>query len=108
MEIQRVIIILHPACRRTIKCNEVLANFNAETHFNWSRTKLTQHLKAYCELASHIHCLNPASVTGRKNDGEAWLKRENNSQVRYYYVQSVAKAKAQQPPEKPAELEFNF
>lgn len=91
-----------------IKCNEVLTNFNAETHFNWSRTKLTQHLKAYCELASHIHCLNPASVTRRKNDGEAWQKRENNVLVRYYYVQSVAKAKAQQPPEKPAELELNF
>ena len=91
-----------------IKCKEVLANFNAETHFNWSPTKLTQHLKAYCELASHIHCLNPASVTGRKNDGEPWVKRENNVKERYYYIQSVTKAEVQQPPEKPAELEFNF
>ena len=91
-----------------IKCNEMLANFNAETHFNWSRTKLTQRLKAYCELAAHIHCLNPASVTGRKKDGDAWQKRENNAQVRYYYVQSVAKAATQQTTENPAEPEFNF
>ena len=79
-----------------------------ETGFSWSAKSMTQHLKAYCELASHIHCLNPTSVTRRKNDGEAWQKRENNVLVRYYYVQSVAKAKAQQPPEKPAELELNF
>lgn len=91
-----------------IKCNEVLSSFNAETRFNWSQTKLTQRLKTYCELASHIHCLNPASVTGRKSDGEAWQRRENNVHVRYYYVQSVAKAQTQQPPEKPAELEFKF
>ena len=74
---------------REIKCADVLANFNQETHFNYSPTKLTRHLKAYCDFSPHISCLNPASITGKQNDGEPWVKRENVSQVRYYYVQSA-------------------
>ena len=80
---------------REIKAYDVLNNFNAETHFNWALTRMTQNLKAYCEYASHIHCFNPASVTGKKKDGEPLVKRDNNSQLRYYYVQSVHETTAQ-------------
>lgn len=84
---------------REIKCADVLANFNQETHFNYSPTKLTRHLKAYCEFSPHISCLNPASITGKQNDGDPWVKRENNSQVRYYYVQSAtARKPITEPP----------
>lgn len=90
---------------REIKCAEVLNNFNAETHFNYSPTKLTRHLKNYCEFAPHISCLNPSSITGKNVDGEPWVKRENGSQVRYYYVQSVPNEPAPEPLAEP-ELPF--
>ena len=67
-------------------------------------------LKEYCNLADHIHCLNPASVTGKSNDGERWLKRdETGRQKRYYYIMSVKKAEelqnAMKTPDEP-ELAF--
>ena len=75
-----------------IKSLDMLANFNMETKYGWSLSKFTRHLKDYCEYADHISCLNPAEKTGRKADGAAWTKRENNTLVRYYYVQSAEQA----------------
>ena len=72
-----------------IKANDALNSFNAETRYNWSLTKLTRHLKAYCEYAEHLSCLNPKSQTGKGADGEPLVHRENGQQVRFYYVQSV-------------------
>ena len=73
-----------------LKAEDMLAAFNAETRYGWSPKKFSKHLKAYCQLADHIHCLNPASKTGKKNDGERWQKRENgNDPKTYYYVETV-------------------
>lgn len=83
---------------REIKCSEVLANFYSETQFNCSPTKMTRKLKAYCLFASHINCLNPSSVTGKAKDGEPLVRRENEKQVRYYYIQSTAKASTTTAP----------
>ena len=72
-----------------LKAEDMLAAFNAETRYGWSPKKFSKHLKAYCQLADHIHCLNPASKTGKKNDGERWQKREaNGSNKTLYYVMS--------------------
>lgn len=74
---------------RPIKAETLLSLFNNETRYQWSPKRLAQHLKAYCELSEHIHTLNPASVTGKKTDGERWLQRdESGNQKSYYYVQS--------------------
>ena len=88
---------------RDLKANDVLTAYNAEASFKKSMTWLTQHLKAYCEYAQHISCLNPATVTGRKTDGEPWVKREENAQVRYYYVQSADNKAATQPTAAPTD-----
>ena len=73
-----------------LKAEDMLAAFNAETRYGWSPKKFAQHLKAYCDMAPHIHCLNPASKTGKKTDGERWIKREpNGGQKTCYYVESV-------------------
>ena len=91
-----------------VKSQDMLDNFNRETRYGWSMTKLTRHLKDYCEYAPHIRCLNPASVTGRKEDGEPWTKREGSSQVRYYYVQSMPADVTPIKPEEPTEQELPF
>ena len=83
-----------------LKAEDMLAAFNAETRYGWSPKKFAQHLKAYCEMAAHIHCLNPASVTGKKKDGERWQKREENGVFRtIYYVMSENSFQSQ--PSKP-------
>ena len=67
----------------------MLTAFNTETRYGWSPKKFAQHLKAYCDMAPHIHCLNPASKTGKKTDGERWQKRETNGNFKtIYYVLS--------------------
>jgi hypothetical protein len=86
-----------------IKSLDMLANFNLETKYGWSLSKFTRHLKDYCEYADHIHCLNPATKTGRKADGMPWVKRENGSQVRYYYIQSVPEDETQPKVPEPEE-----
>lgn len=79
-----------------IKTEDMLSSFNNETRYNWAPKRLAQHLKAYCELADHIQCLNPASMTGKHKDGERWQKRDENGRAKnYYYVQSVKSAEAQ-------------
>ncbi len=95
---------------REIKAEDLLSLFNNDTRYNWSPKRMTEHLKEYCNLADHIHCLNPASVTGKSNDGERWLKRdETGRQKRYYYIMSVKKAaelqNAMKTPDEP-ELAF--
>jgi hypothetical protein len=75
----------------------VLADFNQETKFGWSPKKMTQHLIAYCQFADHIHCLNPASVTHKDEDGQRWIKRDENAQQKtYYYVMSEKAAKTEE------------
>ena len=72
-----------------LKAEAVLADFNQETKFGWAPRKMTQHLNAYCQLADHLCCLNPISVTHKQKDGERWQKRDENNQPKaYYYVQS--------------------
>ena len=93
-----------------IKAQDMLNDFNRETGNKWSMTLLTRKLKAYCEFAEHLNCLNPASVTGRGKDGEPMVKRENGGQVRYYHIQSVnAATSAGNPtgnPEEQLQLDF--
>ena len=73
---------------REFKSLDMLHNFNQETGYGWSIIKFTKRLKNYCEYMDHIECLNPMTVTGKKQDGASWVKRENNTFVRYYYVKS--------------------
>ena len=78
-----------------LKAETVLADFNQETRFAWAPKRMTQHLTAYCQLADHLSCLNPVTITHKNKDGERWIKRdENNQQKAYYYVMS-AKAAAE-------------
>lgn len=93
---------------REIKAQDMLSDFNRETGNKWSMTMLTRHLKAYCEFADHISCLNPASVTSKKTNGEAWVKRENGNQVRYYYIQTVKAAASAVAPDEPTEEQLEL
>ena len=84
-----------------LKAEQVLADFNRETLFQWPPKKMTQHLRDYCQLADHLHCLNPVSITHQKKDGDRWIQRDaNGAQKAYYYVQSQKafdEAREQQP-----------
>ena len=92
-----------------IKADEIVSAFNQETRFNWSPKKVATHLKDYCAFAEHIHCLNPASVTGKDKDGERWIKREDGKQPTYYYIQSVEEyMKAEEQPSTPQEEDLPF
>ena len=89
---------------RELKAEDMLSSFNNETRYNWPPKRLTQHLKDYCQLAEHIHCLNPASVTGKSKDGERWMKRdENGRQKTCYYIMSVDAANSSNTMKKPEE-----
>ena len=93
---------------RELKADSVLNDFNNETKFGWSAKKMTQRLTEYCQLADHIHCLNPASITGKDKDGERWVKRDENQQQKsYYYVQSV-KGAAKSTGQEPVEQKLDF
>lgn len=84
-----------------LKAEQILSDFNRETRFEWSPKRMKQHLETYCQLADHIHCLNPASVTNKKSDGERMVRRDDTGQQRtYYYVQSC-KAYSSQESEIP-------
>jgi hypothetical protein len=90
-----------------LKAEQVLNDFNAETKFGWSPKKFTQHLRDYCQLVGHIHCLNPASVTNKGQDGERWLKRDDaNLPKSFYYVQSVEAAAAR--PTEPVQTSLSL
>lgn len=91
-----------------IKAQDMLNDFNRETGNKWSMTLLTRKLKAYCEFAEHICCLNPTSVTGKKTDGEPWVKRDNGNQVRYYYIQSVKASLSPDVPDEPIEEQLDL
>lgn len=82
-----------------LKSEDVVNAFNSETRYGWSPKKVTQQLKAYCSFADHISCMNPASITGKKTDGERWIKRENGRLVQFYYIQSSNNATTQQTDE---------
>ena len=53
-----------------------------------SKNILTKRLKAYCDYASHIHCLNPAFITGKEKDGERIMRRAEGVMTCFYYIQS--------------------
>ena len=91
-----------------LKAEVVLADFNQETKFGWPLRSMWQHLTEYCQLAEHIRCLNPVSITHKKKDGDPWIDRdENRLQKRYYYVQSVkAFAEAEKPEPLQTDLAF--
>lgn len=74
---------------REIKQEEMFANFSHEVTYRISKNKFTTRLKAYCDYASHIHCLNPASITGKEKDGERIMRRADGVLTCFYYVQSV-------------------
>ena len=52
---------------------------------------MIDHLKNYCNFAEHIACYNPASVTGKKTDGERLRRRDEKTgkQQTCYYIQSA-------------------
>lgn len=76
-----------------LKADLVLNDFNQETKFGWPPKRMTQHLRDYCQLAEHIQCLNPVTITHKQEDGERWVKRDESGQQKtYYYVQSVKAA----------------
>ena len=81
---------------REIKQDEIFNNFCREVTYKISKNKLTMKLRIYCEYASHIHCLNPASVTGKTKDGERIMRRADGVMACYYYVQSVEDFNRQQ------------
>ena len=91
-----------------LKAEAVLADFNQETRFAWAPKTMTQHLNAYCQLAAHIHCLNPVTVTHKQKDGERWIRRdENGHQKSCYYVMS-AKAAAEIEKTEPVQADLPF
>ena len=68
-----------------------------------------QHLQAYCDMAPHIHCLNPASKTGKKTDGERWQKREGNGSFKtIYYVLSKRQFQSESTHTEPEEQTILF
>ena len=78
----------HLDCK--LKAEVVLLDFNKETFFNWPTKRMSQHLKDYCQLAEHIQCLNPVSITHKQKDGDRFIDRdENGLQKTFYYVQSA-------------------
>lgn len=79
-----------------LKAEQVLADFNQETKFGWPPRRMSSHLAIYCQMADHIQCFNPMSVTHKKEDGARWVDRDENGQQKsYYYVQSVTAAREQ-------------
>ena len=74
-----------------------------ETGFSWSAKSMTQHLRDYCQLADHIHCLNPVSITQRQNDGERWIKRDECGQLKTIYHVQSAKAAAEAAKAEPVQ-----
>ena len=91
-----------------LKAETVLADFNQETKFGWSAKKMTQHLTTYCQLADHIHCLNPATVTHKEKDGERFVKRDENGQQKTYYYVMSAKAAAEAIKTEPVQAGLAF
>ena len=79
---------------REIKQDEMYANFSREITYRVSKNVFTKRLKAYCDYASHIHCLNPASITGKPKDGERILRRADGVLSYFYYVQSTEEYEA--------------
>ena len=74
---------------REIKQDELFTNFSREVSYRVSKNILTKRLKAYCDYAAHIHCLNPAFITGKEKDGERIMRRAEGVLSYFYYVQSV-------------------
>ena len=92
-----------------LKLDDMLTAFNAETRYGWSPKKFSQHLRAYCEMATHIHCLNPASKTGKKTDGERWQKREAiGGKKSFVYIESERKFAEESMKAGPEEQELQF
>ena len=73
---------------REIKQDELFNNLSREVSYRVSKNKLTMRLKAYCDYATHIHCLNPAFMTGKAKDGERIMRRAEGVMTCFYYVQS--------------------
>ena len=107
-------LIIVDECHRKldsdIKAQDILNEFNKETGNKWSMTLMTRKLKAYCEFADHLQCLNPTCVTGKAKDGEPLVKRENGRQERYYHIQTVKATTTANNPTETTEnqLELDF
>lgn len=91
-----------------LKQTEVLASHNSEATYQLKMALFTRKLKEYCALAEHIHCLNPACITGLENDGERWRKREKSGQLRSLYYVMSAQAAAETAKMEPAQTELTF
>ena len=79
---------------RKVRTDELLNAYNQDTRYNCSPKSFTEQLKKWCQYAEHIHCYNPASCTGQKEDGDRWQVREGDKRVNYYYIQTKAAAEA--------------
>lgn len=86
---------------RKVRSDELLSVYNQDTFDKYSPKTFTEQLKKWCQYAKHIHCYNPASCTGQKNDGDRWQVREGDKRVNYYYIQTKAAAEAANKPEAP-------
>ena len=92
---------------REIKQDEIFNNFSREVAYRISKNKLTKRLRAYCDYAEHIHCLNPAFITGKPKDGERIMRRADGVLTYFYYVQSVKdyERRLEEPEKKSSEPE---
>ncbi len=79
---------------KKVRADELLNAYNQDTRYNCSSKSFTEQLKKWCRYAEHISCYNPASCTGKKNDGDRWQDREGKARFNYYYLQSKSAAES--------------
>lgn len=79
---------------KKVRADELLNAYNQDTRYNCSLKTFTEQLKKWCRYAEHISCYNPASCTGKKNDGDRWQDREGKARFNYYYLQSKSAAES--------------
>jgi len=79
----------------TLVYSEVYSDFVGDTKSQMSKRTFTDSLKTYCRFAGLIY--NPASITGKQEDGEKYIDRINGSDkpVVCLYVKSRADAAAE-------------
>lgn len=73
---------------RTLVYAEVFSDFVSDTKSSMSKRTFTESLKTYCRFAGLTY--NPASITGKQEDGEKFTDRINgdSKQVVCLYIQS--------------------
>lgn len=62
----------------------------------------------YAAYADHLHCVNPADITGKAKDGEKWRKHETKGQVYYIHIRSKSKAEEMARTAQPQQTSIVF